>query len=137
MTDSIATRSLRSIAVALAFALSGCATTPEPVPPPTGAADDPARVEAEVIAALERYYRIFSARDWDAFPSCFWPGATLTTIWQPPGEDAPRVVTTTVPEFLVQAPSGPGSKPIFHEAMTGAETRIEGDLAHVWATYEA
>jgi len=91
----------------------------------------------EVHVQLERYYADFSARDWAAFAGHFWPGATITTTWQPQGEDLPRVVVTGVPDFVAQAPEGPGSKAIFEERMTGAETRIEGGLAQVWARYEA
>ena len=91
----------------------------------------------EVRAELERYYADFSARDWEAFAGHFWPGATITTCWQPPGEGSPRVVVTSVPEFVAQAPAGPGSKAIFEERLTGAETRLEGGLAQVWARYEA
>ena len=35
---------------------------------------------------LEAYYDDFSVRDWDAFAGHFWPGADITTVWQPPGE---------------------------------------------------
>lgn len=91
----------------------------------------------EVRAELDRYYADFSARDWPAFSGHFWPGATITTAWQPPEESAPRVVVTGVPEFVAQAPKGPGSKAIFEEKITGAETRIQGNLAQVWARYDA
>lgn len=92
-------------------------------------------LKAEVRAELQSYYADFSARDWEAFADHFWPGATLTTIWQPPGEDQLRVVATSVPDFVAQAPQGPGSKPIFEEKMTGAEVRVVRDLAQVWARY--
>ena len=91
----------------------------------------------EVRAELVRYYADFSARDWSAFADHFWPGATITTRWQPPDEPAPRVVATTVPEFVAQAPRGPGSRAIFEERMTGSQTRLVGDLAQVWARYDA
>jgi len=91
----------------------------------------------EVLEELERYYDDFSARDWKRFADHFWPGATLTTVWQPPGETLPRVVATTVPDFVGQAPQGPGSKPIFEERMTGAEVTVTGNLAQVWARHTA
>ena len=94
-------------------------------------------MEDEVRAELLSYYADFSARDWEKFAGHFWPGATLTTVWQPPGEPAPRVVVTSIPEFIAKAPEGPGSKPIFEEKMTSAEMRIHGNLAQVWARYEA
>jgi hypothetical protein len=98
-------------------------------------ADDTAR--EEVIEAVESYYADFSARDWDRFSGHFWPSATLTTVWQPPGENAPRVVTTTVLEFVRLAPQGPDSKPIFEERMDSSDVRIAGNLAHVWTHYTA
>ena len=75
---------------------------------PAAAPGGPAR--AEVLAELEAYYADFSARDWDAYSDHFWPGATITTVWRPPGEDADRVVVTSVPEFVERAPEGPGSR---------------------------
>lgn len=97
----------------------------------------PIAAEGEIRAELERYYADFSARDWEKFADHFWPGATITTVWAPPGESAPRVVVTSIPDFVAKAPEGPGSKPIFEEKMTGAEVRVQGNLAQVWARYEA
>lgn len=94
-------------------------------------------LRAEVIAELDRYYRDFSARDWAAFAEHFWPGATLSTIWAPPGETGPRVVVTTVPAFVEQAPSGPGSKPVFEERMLEVAVTGHGPLAQAWARYKA
>lgn len=99
------------------------------------AAADSAAV-AEIRAELERYYADLSARDWPAFASHFWPGAALTTVWQPPGDPGPRVVATTVPEFVRQAPAGPGSQPIFEERMLSLEVRTARNLAQAWARYE-
>ncbi len=91
----------------------------------------------EVLAELRQYYADFSARDWEVFASHFWKGATITTVWQPAGEPAERVVVTSVPDFVAQAPAGPGSKPIFEEKMTGADVRVFQNLAQVWARYDA
>ena len=97
-----------------------------------------------ILRELRSYYSDLSARDWDlgnrAWPALaahFWPGATITTVWQPPGEEAPRLVVSTVPEYAEQAPEGMGSKPIFEEKMVGAEVRIFNDVAQVWAIYTA
>lgn len=90
-----------------------------------------------VVEELERYYADFSARDWEAFSDHFWPGATITTVWRPPGEEDERVVVTPVPEFVAQAPEGPGSREIFEEEMLEAEIRVSGGLAQVWARYSA
>jgi hypothetical protein len=92
---------------------------------------------AEVLAELRQYYADFSARDWEAFASHFWKGATITTVWQPAGEPAERVVVTSIPDFVAQAPQGPGSKPIFEEKMTSADVRVFQNLAQVWACYDA
>lgn len=100
-------------------------------------ADATEATQREILEAVEAYYADFSARDWEAFASHFWPGATLTTIWQPSGEDARRVVVTGLDEFVAQAPQGPGSREIFEERMLGAEVLAHGNLAHVWARYEA
>lgn len=94
-------------------------------------------VEAAVLAEIEAYYADFSARDWDAFASHFWPGATITTAWQPPGEEGVRVVVTPIPDFVAQAPQGPGSREVFEEGMTAADVRVTGNLAQVWARYSA
>ena len=91
--------------------------------------------QAAVLSELRSYYADFSARNWDAFASHFWPGATLTSVWQPAGEPAPRVVTTTVPAFIEQAPAGPGSRSIFEERMLSAVVRVHQNLAQAWAHY--
>ncbi len=98
--------------------------------------DDKAAKE-DVPKELRQYYADLSARDWKAFADHFWPGATITTIWQPEGEMAQRVFVSTIPEFVAEAPKGPGSKAIFEEKMTGATVRLKGNLAQVWAGYEA
>lgn len=117
------------VAVAVILAEVGCTVGPGEV------ASDAER--REVMAEVEDYDSDFSARDWPAFATHFWPGATLTTVWQPPGEPAPRVMAVTVPEFVAKAPEGPGSRPIFEERMTGADVRLSGNLAQVWASYVA
>ena len=93
--------------------------------------------ERDVRLALESYYDAFSDRDWARFTDHFWPGATLTTIWMPPGASAESVVATSVPAFVEQAPLGPGSKEIFEERMTSARITGHGDFAQAWAGYEA
>jgi hypothetical protein len=90
-----------------------------------------------ILAELRTYYRDFSARNWTAFAGHFWPGADLTTIWQPPGEDSARVVATSVPDFVAQAPRGPGSRAIFEERMLEARITTTGDLAQAWVRYRA
>lgn len=94
-------------------------------------------LEAEVLKEIEQYYLDFSDRDWEAFSDHFWGGATLATIWPAAGETAPSVWVSSIPEFVEQAPSGPGSKPIFSERMTASAVKVEGKLAQVWAHYDA
>ncbi|MBW3535790.1 MAG: nuclear transport factor 2 family protein [Gemmatimonadetes bacterium] len=101
------------------------------------AAEEDGQAEVSVRLALEAYYDAFSDRDWPRFEASFWPGATLTTAWQPPGEDEPRVDATTVPEFVARAPEGPGSREIFEERMLSADVRVRGDLATAWVRYRA
>jgi hypothetical protein len=91
---------------------------------------------AEVLAFLESYYDAFSDRDWDRFATHFWPGATITTVWQAPGEPAPRVTVTAVPDFVRQAPEGPGSREIFEERMLAADVTVRGTLAQAFARYQ-
>lgn len=125
---------LSAILVSAAF-LAACASPEEGGP--DQAADAPSALEAEVRAFLESYYDAFSARDWAAFQDHFWPDATLTTVWMPPGETEERVVVTSVEDFVAQAPQGPGSREIFEERMVSAEIRGEGNLAQAWTGYRA
>lgn len=131
---------------ALALAITAaCAPTPDAAA--VGAAETglttvraaaaPDSVRDQVMAVVEQYYSDLSAREWEYVQGHFWPGATLTTVWQPPGEPGPRVVMTTIEDFIAQAPDGPGSRAIFSEAMTSADVRGNADVAQVWATYDA
>lgn len=97
---------------------------------------DPSAAERELREAVVQYYADMSARNWQAYAKHFWPHATLTTVWQPPGESSPRVVITSIEEFLKHTAEGPDSKPIFEERLLGQEPRIVGKLANVWAHYQ-
>lgn len=112
------------------LAAASCAEAPE-----SGQAAT-AEIE-EVRSAVESYYEAFSDRDWTRFAEHFWPGATLTTVWAAPGEESESVVATTIPDFIAQAPAGPGSREIFEERPTAMEFRVEDGLAQVWARYRA
>ncbi|HEY7683739.1 MAG TPA: nuclear transport factor 2 family protein [Gemmatimonadales bacterium] len=107
------------------------ACTVRRAPPATGSSEEDA-----LRSAVARYYRDMSARDWAAYRAHFWPHATLTTVWRPPGEAARRVVVTTIDEFLAQTARGPDSKPVFEERLLGQDVRLSGSLAQVWARYE-
>lgn len=112
------------------------ACTFEYAPPDARHADTPPGADTSlVLAELRSYYRDLSARDWTAFGNHFWPGATIATRWQPPGEDSTRVWTTSVPEFIAAAPTGPGSREVFEESMLNARINMSGDLAQAWVAY--
>ena len=134
----------RTLALVLATGcLAACQLTPPSAsesprePPPTVLDATPDSIRDQVLARVQQYYADFSRRDWVRYAEHFWPGATLTTIWQPPGEPEPRVVATTVAAFIEQAPQGPGSKQIFEERMDRAEVRANANIAQVWASYTA
>jgi len=127
-------------AICLSFCLLACTSEPAkrsgsqavmPALPPS----DPRR--DEILQEVRNYYSDFNARNWTAFAEHFWPGATLTTTWQPPPETPPRVVVTSLPEFLAQTAQGPDSKPIFSGRMLDAEVHAFQDLAQAWARYQA
>ena len=92
---------------------------------------------AAVVAVVTAYYNDFSARDWDAFASHFWPGADITTVFPPPGDSVPRVVIMPVPDFVARAPEGPGSREVFEERPEHIEVDVRGDIAVVWVRYRA
>lgn len=98
---------------------------------------EPRSLETEVRQVLNSYYSALSARDWPLFEDHFWPGATMTTVWTPAGEDVPRVVATTIPEFVGQAPQGPGSREIFEESLLSVTITVRDGLAQAWARYRA
>lgn len=129
--------SARGVVAGLALVLAGACTFE--YAPPSGRSDRgvPNLDTTLVLTELRAYYRDFSARDWPAFSDHFWDGATITTVWQPTGEDSLRVWTTTVPEFVAAAPTGPGSREIFEESMLDAHITVSGELAQAWVTYEA
>ena len=116
----------RTLAVGLLF-MVGCRAVPV----------ERSAVEEEVRQTLQSYYSAFSDRDWAAFEAHFWEGATLTTVWMPAGETTERVVATSVPDFVAQAPDGPGSREIFEERMTSVEITVTAGLAQAWARYHA
>jgi hypothetical protein len=133
---------VRALALtAIALAMPACtqpeATTPETVQQALSIGAAPDSVRDQVLAVVEQYYADLTAREWDLVRGHFWPGATLTTIWQLAGEPAERVINTTIESFIEQAPLGPGSRAIFSETMTAANVLGNTDLAQVWASYDA
>jgi hypothetical protein len=122
-----------SVVVVVLLWMASCTAPPAGSPRSVSAADLVSR--AAILDELDRYYSDFSARRWSAYASHFWPGATITTAFQPQGESAERVVVMPIAEFVAKAPQGPGSQPIFEERMTQADVRVEGDLAQAWTRY--
>jgi hypothetical protein len=136
--ESRMTRGAVAAIAALATSAAGCRLeTRAPARSRSASVLAAAADSAAVLAELEAYYRDFSARDWVAFGDHFWPGADITTIWRPPGEDSVRVVVTSIPDFVAQAPRGPGSRQIFEERMLEARVVTFGDLAQAWVRYHA
>lgn len=99
----------------------------------------PGRVMGQVGVKerLDAYYVTLSDRDWEGFTEHFWPGATITTVWVPPGEEEPEVLTRTAEEFAFRGPEGPGSREIFEERPVSMEVQVRGGLAVAWVRYEA
>jgi len=136
---------VRPLLVSVIVVATACriekAASGRPPGPPTEA-DSLARVEADsslragVDGALRLYYARFSARDWRAFRRSFWPGATITTRWTPPGERQARVWMQPVEDFVRRAPEGPGRMAVFSERMLHAHITGYGDLANAWVVYE-
>jgi hypothetical protein len=132
-----------SLARVLAAAVLLAACTIQSRPPnrePAGNASEAveaARTEAEVRAALLRYYADLNARDWPAVRAHFWPAGAYATVWQPPGQPRALVEIVPVDTFIARAPQGPDSKPIFEERLTNVVVRSHGNLAQAWATYTA
>jgi hypothetical protein len=121
---------------ALAILAGGCAIEYAP-PDERQAPTAPDADTTLVLAELRSYYRDLSDRNWGLFADHFWAGATITTVWQPPGAAAPGVTYTTVPEFVAAAPQGPDSREIFEETMLDARIRVAGGLAQAWVRYHA
>jgi hypothetical protein len=110
--------------------LSGCEFRRSPP------ASSTAEAERLLRARVAEYYADMSARDWPAYREYFWPGATLATTWHGPSV-ANDVLIMTIEQFLAQTAEGPDSKPVFEERLLGQEVRLSGNLAQVWARYEA
>lgn len=128
------TLALLACALSLACRQAPPATSLAAAPPPEAVPDS---VRDQVLAVIEQYYGDLSTRDWVRVYEHFWPGASLATPWQPPGETDVRVVITSIEQFIEQAPLGPGSREIFEERLDSARVRGSASLAQVWAWYHA
>ena len=94
-------------------------------------------VEKLLTGLVNDYYDDMSRRDWSAYRTYFWDNATITTVWQAPDDSIAQVHVITIDEFIAQTPNGPDSQPIFEEQPTTIRTDIQGNLAVVWADYDA
>jgi hypothetical protein len=133
--ESRRVRRLRLPAI-LAGALAACTLEYAPPESRQGWASRDADTTV-VLEELRGYYRDLSARDWTAYADRFWPGATITTIWQPGPGDSARVWVTSVPDFVAAAQAGPDNRAIFEETMRDARIRVRGALAQAWVHYQA
>lgn len=86
---------------------------------------------------LEAYYQTLSDRDWEAYRAFFWENATLTTVWQQPGDTVESVMVSTIDEFIAKTPEGPDSQPIFEETRLHTTITTRDDLASAWVKYKA
>ncbi len=129
---------LPRVLLIMAALLGGCVVDDQPSPrrgpAAPRAAVDQHKLRGEVLQELDRYYKNFSARNWDAVASHFWPGATITTI---SSGGTRSVIAGSVDEFIESARAEPGGPQLIDERMTNAQVRVEGSLALVWATYQA
>ena len=126
-----------AIALFLIGSAGACRPTPPPMEVPAAELSPADTAHADILARVRHYYADLSARDWAAYAEDFWPGATIHTLWDADGSGSANPFVVTVPEFIRRAPEGPGSQPIFEERLLAAEVRLTGNLAQVWARYEA
>jgi hypothetical protein len=113
--------------------LTACGHKTDPGPRP----EINVKEKEEIKDMLSRYYADMTRRDWKKFREYFWDSATITTIWQKPGDSKEKVNVITIDEFIRETPYGPDSKPIFEETMTGVDITVNNDLAVAWAAYQA
>ena len=125
---------MRVVLLVLAAALGGCRI--ERIEPGS-AGPSRATADSAIESALERYYDRLSRRAWDEVRASFWPGAVIATRWVPPGAVDTTVDLIPLDTFLARAPDGPGRLAVFEERMVRHEIRRYGDLAIVWATFQA
>lgn len=130
--------------VALLCLLAACSieTAPSGRPPgPPTAADSLARLEedsaahVQVMAALRQYYQRYSARNWRAVRSSFWPGATVAFRQAPPGERSVRVVVSSLDDFIRR--QGTEAPAVFGAAPVHWHVQSYGDLADAWVIARA
>jgi len=125
---------MRLLVLVVVVALTGCRI--ERIEP-GGASRSRAVEDSAIEAALETYYDRFSRRAWAELRESFWPGAVIATRWLPPGTSDTVVDVIALDTFLARTGEGPDRLAVFAERMVRHEVRRYGDLAVVWATFEA
>jgi hypothetical protein len=105
--------------------------------PGTGVGTEDVRGDGEVRELIAHYYRDFNSHDWEALADYFWSGADITTVWQAAGESVDRVVSTSIDEFIADAPRDYLSEETFEAWIVSAEVRVYRDLAQAWVWYGA
>ncbi len=83
------------------------------------------------------YYQTMSDRNWKSYKDFFSSDATLTTIWKKETDSIPKILTTSINDFIAQTKDGPDSQPIFEEKMLSSEINVNKNLAIAWVRYEA
>jgi len=91
----------------------------------------------EIEEILENYYSTMSARDWPAYKKFFSSDAALTTVWLKEPDTIPKIISTSIDDFIAQTKDGPDSQPIFEEKMLSSEITQKKNLANAWVRYEA
>ena len=91
----------------------------------------------QIHKLLENYYTTMSERNWQQYKIFFSDDAILTTVWQKEGDTLPRIINTSITNFILEAKDGPGSQPIFEENMLSDEIKVKNNLATAWVKYEA
>lgn len=125
---------MRVLVLVVAVVLAGCRI--ERIEPGS-AGRSRAAGDSAIEAALETYYDRFSRRAWSEVRESFWPGAVIATRWVRPGTADTVVDLIPLETFLARTGEGPDLLDVFGERMVRHELRRYGDLAVVWAIFEA
>lgn len=96
-----------------------------------------AEEKEQIRSLISSYYDDLSNRNWKAFDKHFWDKAIMATVWQRDTSSSPQLYAESSVDFIKQAHMGPASKPIFEEHMTSIKIMQQGNLAVVWADYDA
>jgi hypothetical protein len=113
---------------------------PAPEPPlavEQQAAPAPSADAGVVTALIAAQYVAFGARDWAAFESGFWPGATIVTIRKPPDGSADTVVSTPVGEYVAEFMQNSANTVQIEMTMSEHRIEVDGIVAHALVRFSA